>query len=340
MTSSPHGPRRTVALALLAAVGCSGAGLTATPPPARADPATGAISGTLGLGAGAVPPPGGSFGEMLAESPSGQRERPTLVSSAPVDPTGAYEITGLPPGSYLLTNFGPAAELWYPESSDPLHGQAVTVAAGETTVVGPMLDVTGTTIAGTVTGAGGRPLPGASPFVFARGPDGSIYEPASGTSETTHADGAYAISGIPAGTWTIGMNTAPRGYIPSAESVTTTGAGTTTVDLSLRRKYRTRIDALSVRRRRHALVVRARVSDRARLLVTVSLFFGAVGARPCRTLGEIPIRGGRLRTSLRLPVSASHDPSAAVVISIPATRTETGRTIRRRLVGIRRTHGR
>ncbi len=191
-------------LTLVAVVLLLGVMLAAGPAPrvalAAADAATCAprsgsasISGTV-TGPGSVPL---SYVSVTAYTTYG-----LFAGSAITNLTGAYQITGLIGGSYLL-KFEPQSDVhhveWYHNQPSALAATPVNVAAGAAvTGVDAELAV-GARFSGTVTGQGGGPLSGIQVTVYdAQG--------LSVARATTNAAGAYTTQpGLPSGTYRVGF---------------------------------------------------------------------------------------------------------------------------------------
>ncbi|MDM4764180.1 carboxypeptidase-like regulatory domain-containing protein, partial [Galbitalea sp. SE-J8] len=205
--------------------------------------AGGKISGTITSPAGLALPDQMSF--------SLSRDGSYYYGSTDYDhSTGAYAITGLPAGSYKLQyypySYGASADApsyvagWYGGTSQD-SATTITVTAGATSTANITLTAGGK-ISGTITAPAGLALPDQVSFSLYR--DGSYYY---GSTDYDHSTGAYAITGLPAGSYKLQYY--PYSYSSSAPSyfsgwyggagqatattVTVTAGGNTIVNLSL-----------------------------------------------------------------------------------------------------------
>ncbi len=115
---------------------------------ARLDPASrGGLDGTVSSASTDEP-----VGRISVEAVRLARFGPVVASTVATDDTGAFELGGLPPGTYTLRYTAPGfLEQWYPASIDLDGAERITVSAGETLDVSPA-SVTGFpgSISGTV----------------------------------------------------------------------------------------------------------------------------------------------------------------------------------------------
>ncbi|MBE7499478.1 MAG: carboxypeptidase regulatory-like domain-containing protein [Verrucomicrobiales bacterium] len=123
------------------------------------------------------------------------------------DADGRFEFTDLDPGSYVLSASATGRL--------PLPSQAVTLTEGGVAWVSFALPGQGGSLAGIVRDAQGRTVPGAIVVVRASDP-GHPYALRTPTRVTTGADGGYAVSGLPAGTYQISAMAVDRGGPTSA----------------------------------------------------------------------------------------------------------------------------
>lgn len=305
------------------------AAVVASAPPAvaDADPATGQISGTVSLDP-PLTPAALSFAGVSAWSLGPVREQPTFSNSDAVAPDGSFVIADLPPGEYLVATLGAFARLWYPEAPDPADAAPVQVVAGQTTDVGDIAEQIGTTVIGTVVNPQGRPVANAYVMATMRAPDGPGY---ADQGAQTNPSGAYSIPNVPAGRWSLTIPFRAR-YVPTARTVTTTGFGTVDVDFVLRAKRRTRLRALTIKRRGSTLRVSARTNNRDLLLPgAVRVLFGTPAAPRARRLGILFCRQGRCAGRFRLPAAAVGAAGATLAITLPGDRTRTTVTVTRAL---------
>jgi hypothetical protein len=126
------------------------------------------------------------------------------------DANGNYTLANLPAGSATIT----ASATGFSNSSE-----VVTVTAGSTTTA-PTMTMTSNSgsVSGTVTGASGAAISGAS---ISYG----------GGSTTTSSTGAYILTGVPAGT--IQLVASASGFQSSTQNVTITGGANSTANFSL-----------------------------------------------------------------------------------------------------------
>ncbi len=121
---------------------------------------------------------------------------------------GAYQMHGLPPGSYklLMAPCGPAASpyaaVWWPGVPTARTAKSIHVKAGQT--VGHVNEIMpiGGVISGTVTSQSNAPLQGICVFVASVGAPVAGVTPAGGVP-TTNAAGQYKIIGLDPGTYQV-----------------------------------------------------------------------------------------------------------------------------------------
>ncbi|WP_205474310.1 carboxypeptidase regulatory-like domain-containing protein [Nocardioides sp. SYSU D00038] len=194
-------PGGVVALLVLAlAVVLSGAVATVVAPPAAA--AGGHVTGTVTGPTGAPLAGIRVWGHQRNEDGAWTRLTSTLTGA-----TGAYDLAGLPPGTWRLgfadDTGAHAAEWWNDATSVEAATDVVVPADG--TVAGRNASLARTaTIRGTVTGSG-APLPDVTVDVLARVVDqhGDRWEVVD--SVQTATDGGYAVTGLRAGTYRLGF---------------------------------------------------------------------------------------------------------------------------------------
>jgi len=170
----------------------------ATPPP----PTSGTITGSVRDAATGLPLAGATVSDGPASTTS--------------DASGAYALANVPPGSYTVT----ASASGYTGAA-----QSVTVTAGLTASASFALAalVTNGAIAGSVRDAAtGLPLAGATVS------DGT-------RSATSDASGAYAITNVPPGGYTVSASAA--GYTGGSQSVSVTAGLTASASFGLTRQY-------------------------------------------------------------------------------------------------------
>lgn len=115
------------------------------------------------------------------------------VASGTTNANGAYSISGIPAGSYNVT---------FTRSGYSVQSRAVDLTTSKTVSLALTPLVTTVTLSGTVTSSAGGALAGVSVAV-------------SGVaSGTTNANGAYSISGIPSGSYTVTYSCS--GYVPQS----------------------------------------------------------------------------------------------------------------------------
>ncbi len=121
------------------------------------------------------------------------------------DVDGTYTLTGVPPGSYIVRFNPPWRETdWQSPLLEQFYGGATTyqqatkvqVAGGQTTSGIDATLATGGFIAGTVTGAGGQPIPGVTVYPHSTAGSAAPWD-------VTGADGTYRVEGVPSGEYTV-----------------------------------------------------------------------------------------------------------------------------------------
>lgn len=127
------------------------------------------------------------------------------------DASGAYEITDLIGGSYLI-EFAPQSDEhqaeWYPNQENPFAATAVSVAEGGAVAGIDAELAVGARFSGTVTGQGGAPLAGIAVSVYAAD-DRQV------AAGSTDAGGNYTTSpGLPTGSYRVGFGGA-SGFLGS-----------------------------------------------------------------------------------------------------------------------------
>jgi len=172
---------------------------------AVAVPASGAIAGVISSSQGGI------SGQCVSATPmAGTFSNPYIWqgnTSSPTGSDGAYRIDNLSPGAYRITvaacqgttsTFAPA-----------VMAAPVVVTAGATTAGTNLVLVTGGGITGKVTLPSGWPS-GAPACVRATSATTQAISAATGflfaTEATTSADGSYAITGLPPGTYSLGFD--------------------------------------------------------------------------------------------------------------------------------------
>ena len=140
--------------------------------------------------------------------------------SAETDASGQYTVSGLPAGSYTVAFEAPNANYvsqYYADAGTPAAASQVTVSVGQhLTGIGAALSG-GASISGTVTQAhGGPPLDGIEVFAYTSGCNST------GGAATTNAQGAYEITGLPAGEYHVVFNPDGGDYESSSFAQTLT----------------------------------------------------------------------------------------------------------------------
>ncbi len=129
------------------------------------------------------------------------------AAAARTDEHGAYVISGLQPGDYLVRAVagGYLAE-WYPEAATVREASSVAVAAGDTCAGVDFTLSAGGSITGTVNDRhSGEPIAGARVEVTgAAGPFTAV--------AFTGRDGAYTVTGLPSGSYIV--QASARDYVP------------------------------------------------------------------------------------------------------------------------------
>ncbi|MGH7734881.1 MAG: MSCRAMM family protein, partial [Gemmatimonadales bacterium] len=159
---------------------------------------------------------GGPLGGICvsASTPEGM-----WVNGANTGMDGAYTITGLAAGDYLVNfsvgcgNSGNYVSQWYDNKPDQSTANPVSVTAGETTgSIDAAMQPSGS-ISGMVTADGGGPLAGICVNV-------SLIDGTGLASAATSEDGSYTVTGLPPGDVVVGfdssgfcMNGTPSNYI-------------------------------------------------------------------------------------------------------------------------------
>jgi hypothetical protein len=162
--------------------------------------AAGSVTGT-------VTAAGGGIGGVRVNVTSTQS---AAVGSATTAADGAYTVTGLPAGSYTVQFESPDANYvnqYYEAASSTEDATTVTVSAGAASENINAELAGGASITGKVTAAQiGEPLSGIQVSVSSGEGD------AAGTA-TTGEDGSYAISGLPAGQYTVHFEPSGANYV-------------------------------------------------------------------------------------------------------------------------------
>jgi len=133
---------------------------------------------------------------------------------------GSYTIANLTPGQYLInftcgTGTAKYAGQWFPSAPDAGSAELVSVAAGQTSGINAVLQPAGS-IAGVVTGPGGRPLEnicvaavntkGTPLALSGSGASGFVSPFGSGSGAGTLKDGHYRITGLAAGRYQVSFS--------------------------------------------------------------------------------------------------------------------------------------
>ena len=167
-----------------------------------------AVVTLVALPAGAAPPPGvgGSISGLVVDAGTGNPVAGICVNvqnggSATTDSSGAYEVDGVPAGSYVVQYHDcntPQQYLdqWYLGHDDSNSADQVTVTDGVNTPLQDVQLTLGVSVAGTVTDTQGTPLGGVSVNV-----NSTNAGPSSGTQ--TAPDGTYRTSPLPAGDYKV-----------------------------------------------------------------------------------------------------------------------------------------
>jgi len=161
-------------------------------------------------------PPGTIEGTVM-DSSSGEAIANATVTvngmSATSNSSGAYVISDVPPGNYTVT----VSADGYEDSSE-----TITVTAGETETLDFTLKPVPTT--GTITGT---VMDSSSGEVIA-----NATVTVNGMSATSNSSGAYVISVVPPGNYTVTVSA--DGYEDSSETITVTAGETKTLDFTLK----------------------------------------------------------------------------------------------------------
>ena len=133
------------------------------------------------------------------------------VNSGQTDASGNYSVSGLPTGKYRVrtnaegTNF---SNEYFDNVSDFDNATPVSVTAGNNTLnINFVLD-SGGSISGNVLDADNKPVAGIN--INAEDFDGNFHV----NSAKTNLDGNYAISGLPTGTYKVGIDTFGTDFVP------------------------------------------------------------------------------------------------------------------------------
>jgi hypothetical protein len=133
------------------------------------------------------------------------------------DATGAYEVTGVAPGTRTITLSNLPAGCTAPAS------QSVGVGAGATIPLSFVVTCTG--------------LPGSISGIVTRSNDGSplvgVTVTAGGVSAVTSATGAYSLAAVPAGAGSLVVTGAPTECSPFSQAYTLLSSGTLSQDLTV-----------------------------------------------------------------------------------------------------------
>ena len=143
------------------------------------------------------------------------------LRSATTDANGAYDIGGLPAGTYRVCFYASdyASECYDDAGTDVNSATDIAVLAGETVAgIDAALALAGH-ITGTVTDASGAPLPGIDVYAYVWEAVGSSWNYLA--NGYTDASGAYDIGGLPAGTYRVCFD-------GTGTSATTSTSATTT----------------------------------------------------------------------------------------------------------------
>jgi hypothetical protein len=118
---------------------------------------------------------------------------------------GRFQFSGLEPGQYYVSfgcggPSGRYASQWFPDAPSIGTAQLVSVAAGQTSGIGAILQPGGA-ISGMVTGSARKPLANVCVQVFNAKNGASVTSPLFGP--ITNSAGAYQVSGLPAGSYDV-----------------------------------------------------------------------------------------------------------------------------------------
>jgi protocatechuate 3,4-dioxygenase beta subunit len=139
--------------------------------------------------------------------PDGLDGEGMVWADAVTDGAGAYELVGLPAGSYVVeVDPGPdRSVVYYPGVEDLADAEATEAVAGAAREVGPVVLATPGALAGDVLDPSGRPAVGIDVTVFAyAGVDEDGYPAwAPGQAGVTGTNGSYLVDGVPAGSYKV-----------------------------------------------------------------------------------------------------------------------------------------
>ncbi len=147
---------------------------------------------------------------------------------------GSYTLSGLPAGKYYL-DFDPSCSGTVTSTYEwQSIAEPVIVSASGSATQNATLGTGAGTITGTVTNASNVGIGGVSVFVTGGGGGGGY------NSATTASNGSYTLSGLPAGTYTVGFYPSSSGTVTSpyapesiAEPVIVSASGSTTQNATL-----------------------------------------------------------------------------------------------------------
>ncbi|HEY5229784.1 MAG TPA: carboxypeptidase-like regulatory domain-containing protein, partial [Galbitalea sp.] len=161
---------------------------------ASADP-TGSISGTV-YGADA-PATGLANAYVTLYAPN---EEPVVLGNA--DQNGNFSFSGVAAGTYTLDFQSPDGadyiQQWWNNEPSNSAADYFTLADGQALGGMNATLAVGTTLSGSIYGAGSPNVPLSGASVFLQDPDGSFF-----AFGNTDSNGDYTISGVPAGTYTL-----------------------------------------------------------------------------------------------------------------------------------------
>lgn len=128
----------------------------------------------------------------------------TFNSIGTTDANGNYTVAGLATGSYAVSfaaaNGGDYATDYYPGKPDPASAQLIAATQQQTTAGINNVMLAPGSIAGTILGPTGQPVPGVLVTVTIPQPDGTQWW---GGQTTSGADGSYSVPGLAAGGWIV-----------------------------------------------------------------------------------------------------------------------------------------